>query len=80
MTYADEKYNSINPDLIKPVVLYDPSNKELSLLHLVLEKIYGWEIGYVDVSLQKLSRTFEIDRLSVYDFLMNEVCAQFYYL
>lgn len=77
VTYADEKYNSINPDLIKPVVLYDPSNKELSLLHLVLEKIYGWEIGYVDLSLQKLSRTFEIDRLSVYDFLMNEVCAQF---
>lgn len=77
VTYADEKYNSINPDLVKPVVLYDKNNQELSLLHLVLKKVYGWTIGYVDPSLQTLSRTFEIDRESVYDFLINEVCAKF---
>ena len=77
VTYADNKYNSINPDLIKPVVLYNLDNKELSLLHLVLEKVYGWEIGHVDLSLQKLNRTFEVDRESVYDFLMNEVCDKF---
>lgn len=62
---------------IVPVTLYNPSNKELSLLHLVLEKVYGWKIGHVDSSLQKLSRSFEVDRESVYDFLMNEVCEKF---
>lgn len=77
VTYADEKYHSIDPDFIKPVVLYNPENKELSLLHLVLEKVYGWSIGNVDDSLKTMSRTFEIERESVYDFLMNEVCKKF---
>lgn len=77
VTYAEDKYNNINPDLISPVVLYNEKSKELSLLHLVLEKAYGWEIGYVDPSLHKLSRTFEVERESVYDFLMNEVCDKF---
>ena len=62
---------------IVPVTLYNPANKELSLLHLVLEKVYGWSIGHVDSSLQKLSRSFEVDRESVYDFLINEVCEKF---
>ena len=62
---------------IVPVTLYNPNNKELSLLHLVLKKAYGWSIGHIDGSLQTLSRSFEVDRESVYDFLMNEVCKKF---
>lgn len=62
---------------IVPVSLYNPSKKGLSLLHLILEKVYGWTIGHVDSSLQKLCRSFEVDRQSVYDFLMNEVCQKF---
>lgn len=77
VTYAENKYGVADIDTIAPVVLYNPNNKELSLLHLVLEKIYGWSIGYVDESLRTLSRTFEVDRESVYDFLMNEVCEKF---
>ena len=75
--YAQSKYGKANADTVKPVVLYDSQNKELSLLHLVFDNIYGWDIGHVDDSLKTLSRTFEIDRQSVYDFLMNEVCAKF---
>ena len=68
-------YAGDNP--IVPVSLYNPTNKQLSLLHLILEKVYGWTIGHVDSSLQKLCRSFEVDRQSVYDFLMNEVCQKF---
>ena len=72
-----EVINADDPEHIVPVTLYNPSNKKLSLLHLVLEKAYGWSIGHVDDSLQTLSRQFEVDRESIYDFLMNEVCEKF---
>lgn len=63
---------------IVPVTLYNPSNTKLSLLHLILEKNYGaWKIGHVDDSLQTLSRQFEIDRESIYDFIMNDICEKF---
>lgn len=66
-----------NGSNIVPIALYKPSNPKLSLLHLAIEKIYGWSIGHVDVQLQTLSRQFEIDRTSVYDFIMNEICEKF---
>ncbi len=72
-----EVINADDENHIIPVTLYNPSNKKLSLLHLVLEKIYGWQIGHVDTAIQTLSRQFEIDRESVYDFLMNEVSDTF---
>lgn len=74
---AQAEYGKANSDTIQPVVLYDRENPELSLLHLVFKNIYGWTIKNVDASLCTLSRTFEIDRMSVYDFLMNEVCEKF---
>lgn len=72
-----EVLNANDPNNITPIILYDPNNTKLSLLHLTLEKVYGWKIGHVDNALQKLSRQFEVDRISVYDFLMNEVCEKF---
>lgn len=72
--------NSIEVDskgTIIPVTLYNPSRPELSLLHITLEKIYGWKIGHVDVSLQTMSRTFEISRVSVYDFIVQDICEKF---
>ena len=62
---------------IIPITLYNPEHKKLSLLHLMLEKVYGWSIGHVDDSLKTLSRQFEIDRKSVYDFIMNDICEKF---
>ena len=62
---------------ITPVTLYNQNNKHLSLLHIILEKAYGWSIGHVDDSLKTMSRTFEISRTSIYDFIMNDICDKF---
>ena len=72
-----EVINASSEENIVPITLYNPNNPKLSLLHLVLEEVYGWKIGHVDKSLQTLSRQFEVDRESIYDFLMNEVCEKF---
>lgn len=72
-----EVINANPPTNIVPVTLYNPSNPKLSLLHLILEKVYGWRIGHIDESLKTLSRQFEVDRESVYDFIMNEICEKF---
>ena len=72
-----EVINAENPNDITPVSLYNPQNPNLSLLHLVLGHVYGWSIGHVDTSLQSLGRQFEVERESVYDFLINEVCEKF---
>lgn len=77
VTYAEEKYPPEEVyKHIQPVTLFN-NNKRLSLLDLVIEKAYGWTIGHVDTSLRTLSRQFEVDRMSIYDFLMNEVCQKF---
>lgn len=77
-TNSIEVINASSEDNIVPVTLYNPLNPKLSLLHLVLQKDYaGWKIGHVDPQLQTLSRQFEVDRESIYDFLMNEVCEKF---
>lgn len=72
-----EVINAPSETDITPISLYNTANTKLSLLHLVLDHVYGWKIGHVDKQLQTLSRQFEVDRESVYDFLMNEVCEKF---
>ena len=47
--------------------------EELSLLHNIFQKIPEWKIGYVDPKLKLKERTFNEDRIAVYDFLMNNV-------
>lgn len=59
------------------VQLYNPLDVEHSLLHLVLQKAYGWTIGHVDQSLRTQTRSFEIDRSSIYDFLVNDISESF---
>ena len=55
------------------VRFYWPTKQELSLVHIIFEKIPGWKIGNVDVNLWRKERTFDEDRIAVYDFLMNEI-------
>lgn len=62
---------------IDEVVLYNPDNIAHSLIHLVLQKAYGWTVGHIDDELQNQSRSFEIDRQSIYDFIMNDMCETF---
>ena len=59
------------------VVLYNPLDVEHSLLHLVLQKAYGWTIGHVDAELASQGRSFQVDRESIYDFIMNDMCETF---
>ena len=75
--YAAEVYEDL--DDCPPVfaTLYNPNEPRLSILHLALEKTYGWEIGHIDESLRSLSRQFDIDRQSIYDFLMTDICEKF---
>ena len=65
-----------NYETVPKIVLYNPNDEHASVLHLVLEKVYGWSIGHVDKSLWSLSRAFDVDRQSVYDFIMNEICEK----
>ena len=62
---------------IDGVILYNPTDVEHSLLHLILKKAYGWTIGHVDAELASQGRSFEVDRESIYDFIMNEMCDTF---
>lgn len=77
--YIDDVYGGELPSGTEyPLItLYNKDNTKLSLLHIILEKAYGWDIGYVDVSLQTKSRQFNIDRTSIYDFIMNDICEMF---
>lgn len=71
-----------NDDNIDPVTLYNPTafteyEKKHSLLHLVLEKTHGWVIGHVDASLRTMTRSFEVSRATIYDFITQDICEQF---
>ena len=59
------------------VRFYYPTKPQLSLLHLIFEKIPEWKIGNVDESLWRKERKFDEDRIAVYDFLMNGVSDTF---
>ncbi len=74
-TQSIEYINAVGT--IVPVTLYNTGNEKLSLLHLILEKAYGWTIGHVDEQLKKESRSFEVERESIYDFIINEICEKF---
>ena len=55
----------------------NPSKRGLSLLHLIFENIPDWEIGNVDQSLWRKERKFSEDRVSVLDFVNNNLCETF---
>ena len=70
-------FNALNDEMdlyIKKypnVRFYWPTCPELSLLHLVFDRIPEWKVGHVDKELWYQERTFSEDRTAVYDFLCN---------
>lgn len=58
---------------IDGVRLYDIADTSKSLLHLVLEKVPNWKIGHIDVGLNTMERSFQVDRQDVYSFLKTDV-------
>lgn len=51
----------------EPTILYDPDNKEASLLDRLLYKAPHYRIKHVDASIAGLQRTFQFDGKSVHD-------------
>lgn len=77
----EEQFNEIKDTLYvkswPSVQFYNPTTPELSLLHLVFNRIPEWKIGHVDRGLYTQVRKFEEQRISVYDFLMSKVADTF---
>ena len=58
---------------IDGVRLYDIADTSKSLLNLVLEKVPNWKIGHIDVGLNTMERSFQVDRQDVYSFLKTDI-------
>lgn len=54
-----------------PTVLYNPNNKDGSLLNRITEKIPNYKIKYVDETIKNIQRTFQFDNISIYDAFME---------
>lgn len=59
------------------VQFYNPNKQGLSLLHLVFEGVPEWKIGNVDQALWRKERKFSEDRVSVLDFVNNNIHETF---
>lgn len=57
--------------------LYDIADQTHSILHIWLEKMPAWNIGYVDPNITKEYRTFTDDEVSAYTFLTGTVSETF---
>ena len=79
-TYFGNGANSKTPLHVKNypnVRFYWDSNKELSLVHLVLANAPEWKVGHVDATLWRKERKFDEDRIDVYSFLTNNIADTF---
>ena len=59
------------------VQFYNPNKQGLSLLHLIFENIPEWKIGNVEQALWRKERKFSEDRISILDFVNNNLCETF---
>lgn len=48
-------------------------NHELSLMHLVLDRVQGWSVGYIDPAIKNEKYSFEADNTNAYAFLNTTV-------
>ena len=61
----------IERDDYKPTVLYNPEDRNASLLNRILEKAPHYTIGNVDYTIKNIQRTFTFDDISIYDALQE---------
>ena len=55
------------------ITFYNESKPQLSLMHLVLEKMPGWSIGYIAPSLNGQRFQFDVESENIYAFLTTTV-------
>lgn len=58
------------------IYFYRPFDPQHSLLHQILLKTPGWSIGHVDETLWNKVRSFDVDNVSIYDFLTNTIAEE----
>lgn len=76
---SDNEYEKLYMKKFGNVQFYNNNQSKmgLSLLHLIFENVPDWEIGNVDQSLWRKERRFSEDRISVLDFVNNNLCDTF---
>ena len=71
---ADNNINSLGyPN--EYITFYNPSNKQLSLLDLVLEKAVGWSVGTVDDFLKNQRYSFDNINENIFSFLTKTLSS-----
>lgn len=63
-------------DITGTFALYNPSNPDKSILHIVCNEC-NWEIGTVSNALLDRYRTFDIESMPIYNLLVTEVSESF---
>lgn len=58
------------------ITFYNMGNPQLSLLDLILEKVRGWQIGYVDETLMNKKFTFNVESTPIHSFIRDDLQKQ----
>lgn len=67
----------ISRDDYESTIFYNPKNPSVSLLNRALSEAPHYTIMHVDKSLWNLQRTFSVDDISIYDWLMGDCANEF---
>ena len=71
---ADNNINSLGyPD--EYITFYNPTNKQLSLLDLILEKAVGWSVGTIDDFLKNQRYSFDNINENIFSFLTKTLSS-----
>lgn len=71
---ADNNINSLGyPD--EYITFYNPTNKQLSLLDLILEKAVGWSVGAIDDFLKNQRYSFDNINENIFSFLTKTLSS-----
>lgn len=57
--------------------LYDIMDKSHSIMHIWLNKMPSWRVGFIDPEITKEYRSFNEDEVAAYDFLVTKVSETF---
>lgn len=60
----------------EPIIFYNPGNPELSLMHLVLQKIPGWSIGSIDPLLAPVRLSLTADGTNLFAFFNSQIAPK----
>lgn len=53
--------------------LWNETMKNQSILHIVMDKMPAWKVGYIDPTITTETRSFNVDRADIYTFLTSNV-------